>query len=314
MPIPFRYTGPLKPENKYGHQPAAEGDGINAATGNYTYSNADLTVPGRGIPLTINRSYNSLDTSAVSPFGYGWNFNYSTTVFTDVYGNPTVLSGDGRRDQFTRQDTSIGVTYVPYAGVSAKLEYNVDGTWKLTQMDRNVLNFDSQGRLTSQADANGNTTTLTYDEWGRVSRVTDAPGRAIVFTYNANGYIESITTDIPGFDPWTVSYSYNGDDLTGFTEPDGHSWTYHYYDNTHRIREIIDPRGNPYVTLTYNAEGKVQTQLDAEGRDVALVYYTGKTDITDNDNQKTKYFDDQFNLIRQEDTDGVTEFGYTATG
>jgi len=70
VPIPYRYTGPLKPENKYGYQPAAEGDGINAATGNYTYSNVDLSVPGRGIPLTINRSYNSLDTSFVSPFGY----------------------------------------------------------------------------------------------------------------------------------------------------------------------------------------------------------------------------------------------------
>jgi len=60
VPIPNRYTGPLAPENKYGYQPAAEGDGINAATGNYTYSNADLTVPGRGIPITINRSYTLL--------------------------------------------------------------------------------------------------------------------------------------------------------------------------------------------------------------------------------------------------------------
>ncbi|MBU7007145.1 Ig-like domain-containing protein, partial [Phosphitispora fastidiosa] len=314
VPIPYRYNGPLTWEDKLGYQSYDEGDGINSASGNYTYNNTDLTIPGRGIPITIDRYYNSLATASASPFGYGWSFNYNAIVTTDVYGNPTVIMGNGSRNRYTKQANDSDLSYIPYPGVTGNLKKNTDGSWQLIQMDRSVLNFNSAGKLISLVDANSNTTSLTYNLEGRLIRVTDAAGRAIAFSYNTGGYIETITTDIPDFDNWAVSYSYTGDDLTGFTEPDGHNWIYQYYDGNHRIREITDPRGNPYVRLTYDETGKVIEQLDAEGRNVALTYHQGKTDITDNTSQKTKYFDEQLNLLKIEDFDGTTELGYNLIG
>lgn len=314
VPIPFRYIGPLTSKNVLGFKPGIEGEGINPATGNYTYNNGDMNIPGRGIPITIDRTYNSLEASIPGPFGYGWTFNYNVKLTTDINGNVTIISGDGRYDQYTKLTDGTTDNYIPYPGVSGVLTKNVNGSWKLTQMDRNVLNFDNQGKLISLVDANSNITSLSYDAQGKLVGVTDAAGRALTLSYNASGYISSIATDIPSFDQWTVNYSYTGDDLTGVTEADGHSWNYSYFDTTHRIKDITDPRGNFLAQLTYNTDGKVAAQLDAEGRNVNLLYGAGRTDITDNETQKTKYFDDKFNIVKQEDSDGVTNFGYDLQG
>ncbi|MHC1575687.1 MAG: DUF6531 domain-containing protein [Candidatus Methanogasteraceae archaeon] len=49
---------------------------VNLATGKYFYQYQDIFIPGRGLPLTIMRSYNSMDAYS-SPFGSGWTFNYN---------------------------------------------------------------------------------------------------------------------------------------------------------------------------------------------------------------------------------------------
>ena len=56
--------------------------------GNLHLSFTDLTVPVSGIPITITRTYDSLNASTSSDFGYGWTLsesNYQLKV--DLDGN-----------------------------------------------------------------------------------------------------------------------------------------------------------------------------------------------------------------------------------
>lgn len=51
-------------------------DPVDCATGDFYNTYTDLSVPGRGIPLSFSRTYNSLSTNQDSPFGYGWTDSY----------------------------------------------------------------------------------------------------------------------------------------------------------------------------------------------------------------------------------------------
>lgn len=44
--------------------------------GNFKFSEVDLTIPASGIPLSVVRSYDSLDKNRFKDFGYGWSLNY----------------------------------------------------------------------------------------------------------------------------------------------------------------------------------------------------------------------------------------------
>ena len=44
---------------------------MNVTIGNYTYDTKDSSIPTRGLPLEVVRSYNSEDPVDL-PFGFGW--------------------------------------------------------------------------------------------------------------------------------------------------------------------------------------------------------------------------------------------------
>jgi RHS repeat-associated protein len=50
--------------------------------GNFTLSFTDLTVPIAGIPITVARTYDSLNAGTSSDFGYGWRLEYRDTNLT----------------------------------------------------------------------------------------------------------------------------------------------------------------------------------------------------------------------------------------
>ena len=78
-------------------------DPVNVTIGNYTYDTKDLSIPTRGLPLEVVRSYNSED-PVDSPFGFGWSFSYGARLSTDAAtGNVTVTREDGRQLLFSAQ-------------------------------------------------------------------------------------------------------------------------------------------------------------------------------------------------------------------
>ncbi|MGH9390834.1 MAG: Ig-like domain-containing protein, partial [Vicinamibacteria bacterium] len=67
--------------------------------GNFELSFTDLEVPVSGIPVTITRTYRSLDKTK-GDFGIGWNLSFAGTYTIDPDFNVTLNLPDGRRATF----------------------------------------------------------------------------------------------------------------------------------------------------------------------------------------------------------------------
>lgn len=53
---------------------------IDTGTGNFWHTFSDLAIPGRGIPISLTRTYNSLAAANDGPFGYGWTHSYNLSL------------------------------------------------------------------------------------------------------------------------------------------------------------------------------------------------------------------------------------------
>jgi len=159
---------------------------VNAVSGNVWLSTSDLSLLGKGFPLAIARSYNSLRGSVAGPFGNGWTFNYNEFLTVNPDASVTWTDGDG--SQHTFQPKATANTYDSPRGVPSRLIKNGDGTFTLWHKDGSRAMFTSAGQLSSVTDKNGNTLTLTYAS-GRLSTVADASGKTITFAYDASGRI-----------------------------------------------------------------------------------------------------------------------------
>ena len=248
---------------------------VNLATGNYIYQYQDLYIPGRGLPLAITRSYNSLS-PLTGPFGASWTFNYNVKL-TGIEGSGTVLviREDGRTDIY---NVSSNGTYTPPLGIFDTLTRNADGSYTLERKDHISYLFTATGLLSTIADTNGNKINLTYTG-NNLTQVTDPSGRELTFTYNAAGQIASITDTLGR----VLSYSYDADDnLIQYTDPVGGTFAY-TYDGNHRMISITNPRGIRIMTNTYNGDGRVISQSNALGAATNFSYDTTNRITTETD-------------------------------
>ncbi len=79
------------------------------ATGNFYHTFADLTIPGRGVPLAFTHTYNSLAASQPGlpsygpggPLGDGWTDSYNLALTTDSSGEITVTQPGGASFAYT---------------------------------------------------------------------------------------------------------------------------------------------------------------------------------------------------------------------
>ncbi|MDG9667079.1 DUF6531 domain-containing protein [Hahella sp. CR1] len=263
-----------KAKNCDGTQSCSD-DPVNLATGNYTYEHTDLTLPGIGIPFAFNRYYNSKDANFRNgPLGYGWTHSYSAQLIHEA-GFSVVVLGDGNRETFSNS----GGSYTPDPGIHNKLTDNSDGTFTLTTKQQLRYNFDTQGRLASLVDKNGNALSLQYDLSGNLDAITDTAGRQITFQYEDNRIIQ-ITDPISR----TITFGYSTDgDLLSATNPNGGTTEY-TYDLAHQITKVLDPRGNTIVENAYDTMRRVVSlQKDGLGGQTKFEYNfeTGVTEVID---------------------------------
>ncbi len=66
---------------------------MNCVTGNYTETQTDLSIGGRGVGLDLTRSYNSQAAAAGEHgmFGYGWSSSFSDHFVVDESSKLTTL-------------------------------------------------------------------------------------------------------------------------------------------------------------------------------------------------------------------------------
>ncbi|WP_346534398.1 IPT/TIG domain-containing protein [Micromonospora sp. DPT] len=259
---------------------------VNCASGQFFHEFDDLTVPGRGVRLSLSRTYLSGLAGRDGPFGFGWSFSYGLSLTRADDGTVTVRQENGSTVAFS-PDGAGG--YAPPPRVLASLRAIADGWEFYRRSDRVTRLLDADGRLTALADANGHRTTLTYDADG-LREVTEPGGRTLTFGWS-DGHVTSVRDPLGR----THRFAYDAaGNLQRTTDPLDRAWSFSY-DDGHRMLAMTDPRGG--VTANrYDDAGRVVEQADPAGL-VSRWVYVGDpataagsvTEVTDGHGVLTTY-------------------------
>ncbi|HEX3174293.1 MAG TPA: RHS repeat-associated core domain-containing protein, partial [Solirubrobacterales bacterium] len=295
----------------------ASGDPIECATGNYTESQADFAIGGRGVGLNLTRTYSAQDAAAASSpgaFGYGWTNSFSDHLISEESGKKiTLVTAMGSTITFSGGPGS----FTAPAWTQDVLSGSAEAGYTLTLPEQTKYIFSGSGRLESIADRNGNKTSLAYSKSGQLETITDPAGRKITLTYNGEGLVES-AKDPMGH---VVKYTYESKNLKTVTLPGEASANWQFkYDASHRLTSKTDGRGGE-TTNEYDSSNRVISQTDPAGRTLTFKYEPFHTTIT---NQATGAVTDEwftsnnepYSITRGYGTaDATTEaFSYNAAG
>ena len=286
-PAPSEYTGGYNAASP-ALSTCADGDPVSCITGDYFENVSDLSVSGRGVPLSAQRSYSAqaaqTDAAAggtpAGGLGAGWTQPYATRL--ELPAGYVRLHGANGATALWKAN-SDGTFSAP-ARVKATLARGASNSYVVTFPDQTSDVFDNTGRLLRQVDRNGYATTITYDSNGHISYVQDEAGRRLTYSDDAGGRITSITDPISR----TVSYAYDSNgDLATVTDVAGQTWHYGY-DGKHRIVSIRDPGGHETIN-TYDAESRVSSQTDPSGAVTRFAYTEAGMTVTDPHDHQTRY-------------------------
>jgi len=302
--------------------------------GRITQSTTDFTIPVAGVPITVGRTYDSLERGHVGAFGHGWSLEIANPRLAVNPAHDVTLTepSTGRRVtfKFTPRllSTFLGFFYVP----TFTPEPGVHGSLITNGCDI-LLRLGGQFTCALTGDLTFQPTAYQY---------TDAQGRAFVMTA-PDGVLRSIK-DLHGnlisFNPTGITSSAGGlnipferDSLgriTRITDPASNAWLYEYdeagnlshvrlpgitnpitytYDASHLYTGATDPRGNVAVTATYNPDGRIATATDAAGNTTSYEYNltTLTTTVTNPDGGHIAFhYDSIGQLLSQTDELGRT--------
>ncbi|MGH9850048.1 MAG: RHS repeat-associated core domain-containing protein, partial [Blastocatellia bacterium] len=286
----------------------------------------DIAFGGARGGLMFTRIYTNDQAVAArtSPFAFGqWTHNYDVRLSGAALQSATgeslrmALPNQSRGSLFSFSGTlPSGARAFKTIGtpgqIGDELWRNTDGTFEYRTAQGGKMVFDATGRLSSIANANGNTTTLTYTG-NNLTRITDDVGRSIVLAYDANNRVQTVTDPLNRITRYT--YNSNGS-LTSVTDPLGNVTTYSIGQFTGRLDAITDPLGNTVKRIFYYGDGlndgRVQSEIFADGGTVNFSYaYAGNvvTGVTVTDQlgrAQTRRFDARGLTIESTDALGQT--------
>lgn len=238
--------------------------------GRFRQEVTDLTVPVTGIPITITRVYDTLDTDQSGDFGFGWSLGVADARIRETVppgenedllglfaahpfraGTRVYLTGPaGQRVGFTfdpvAQATTLGTIWHPRftadPGVydtltvdDAALTQNKDGTFRLFLFEM-PYNPDVY-RLTTRDGV-----TYRYDQFKGLQDATDRNGNVVTFTRD------------------------------GIFGSSGESVRF-VRDSLGRLTQVIDPSGRA-ITYQYDAHGDLTKVTDQVGQATSYRYLT----------------------------------------
>jgi len=268
-------------------------------------------------------SYDSAEriVSGVTPRGYPYSYAWHSTLYrfasaTDPNGNATQWSYDPNGNPLG-QTNALGVTDWTFA---------YDGQGRVTSVadaygDTVRYQYDSYGHWTSGADALGRATSYAYDPLGRPVSMTNAKGKTYSFTYDVNGYLTSATDPLGHGDQLTRRLSDGR--ITQDVDPNGNA-TNMAWDNEGKLTSVANAL-NQTKTFSYDVRGHVSRVVNPNGANIPFSYdgdgrvilaqfpddtlTIGYNDVqrteTDSDNNATivKTYDADHNLVSVAETD-----------
>lgn len=286
-------------------------DPVNMVTGNMYHTERDIAIKGRGgLPIVLERSYNSRDTRDTrdGPLGFGWTHSFNQLLsFEDDDQNGQVeahdsdvttstatwIDGTGARKFIKVAGNSAGVpvnsVFTAPKGFYFTTTRNADGTYTIVEKNGLAYRFETipgtvgqKARLIKITDRNDNSLTLSYASIPNcngtyVCTVTDSLSRSLTFAYDGANRIQEIKD-------WTgrqFQYAYDGiGNLISFKNPLAVSGAqqpvkYDYYTSDpqllHAMKRYTLPRGNG-MTFEYYTNGKVFKHFTDAGETATFTY------------------------------------------
>ena len=180
---------------------------VNCATGNFWHTFDDLDVPGRGLPLHLERTYNSLAAGTDGPFGFGWSSGYSQSLTTDPSsGALTVHEENG--STATATTCKAAVSWVQQnPATSPSVRSSVAMAYDKSR-SKVVLFGGNNGSYLGDTWTWGGTT------WAQQSPATSPPGRAYAMMAFDAAHNQAV-----------LFGGFNGSDLGDTWTWDGTTWT-----------------------------------------------------------------------------------------
>jgi len=257
--------------------PAEAGHPVELDTGNTYIDGTDVTLPGLGGGLRLQRRWNSIWPASetlysIGLFGPNWRSTYEEEVFMDPVDHyPRYLRADGSFWAFAL-DPGRGAFVAASPRIPATTLSFTSTEWVISFQSGEKRHFNATtGLLTEIDDRNGNITQLTYDSSNRLTTVTDPASRHLYFNYASGSsfLVTSVTSDFGV----TYSYAYDSSNrLYQVTKPDLTTVTY-AYNSQSQITQVTDSDGKVLETHTYDSTGHGLTASQANGVNAITLTY-----------------------------------------
>lgn len=278
-------------------------DPVSTAYGNYHDTYVDLPATAGLYGMTIERGYNSLD-STVGAMGVGWRTPYSDTAEFSG-GVVTLTRADGRRIRYLPDGSSGWVQPLGFNGV---LSQDLDGSYRVDFPEGESWLFDTTGRLEQRELWDGQYVSIARDGSGRVTSATSSSGPSVTFVYGTSGPANGRIVSVASSDGRSVIYGYGGptSSLASVTNPAGGT-TLFETDSLGRITKVTDPSGVVVAETTYDpTSGRVSEQTTPQGTiTLSYDYSENTTTVTHVGLDQTIVYlhDEQGRVVRITDQD-----------
>ncbi|PIQ77845.1 hypothetical protein COV82_02515 [Candidatus Peregrinibacteria bacterium CG11_big_fil_rev_8_21_14_0_20_46_8] len=265
---------------------AFAGDPVNTRTGAFEFTQLDFELPGRGIPIRFERTYNSKVPDDINNrTGWGWSSSYAIYAYEDpliqkvfinfggkvvaqfdIAGPDSFVAPKGVHDTLERDTASGGLIYKTIDGIryifSNEVAAQMHLLERIVDTNNNATQFAYLLRrdiplLASVTDASGRLVEILYGDpqsiyWDKLAQVRyqsslEPNPRIIQYEYDAGGNLIRVRN----------SRSYGTQ--TEFSE---HFFT---YDENHQMVTYTDPRGT-VLHNEYDSEGRVVRQFETNPR------------------------------------------------
>jgi len=200
----------------------------------------------------------------VLEFEYGESEELRTTTITEPNESTTF-------QKFNKAGEPLEVIKAKGTGLERKSSYEYDEAYALVKAtgplgNSTTYEYDKDGNLTLEKDAEGNEAKWTYNATHDVETETTPRGEKTTFERDENGNVDTIKRPAPGeaTQKLTFEYAENGD-LESALDPLEHETTFEYngYGN---LEAQTDPEGNT-TTWTYDVNGRVLTSVSPRGNE-----------------------------------------------